>query len=252
VICPPCPDRQVGARPAFQIYGDFSGYSDIARGISKLMGFELMVNFRMPHFARNPRDFWHRWHISLSTWLRDYLYVSLGGSRQGTARMYTNLMLTMLLGGLWHGAAWTFVLWGLYQGALLVAYRMLSPGIAAIRRAFGAAERTWTVLSIGLTLQFVCLGWLIFRAESVAQIVSYLRAVLFEFGHPSAVRGDVARIAFYVLPLIALQLYKEATGDLHAIDRLDWRARGLMYFLMAALLASGGASGGQQFIYFQF
>ena len=237
---------------AFQIYGDFSGYSDIARGISKMMGFELMLNFRIPYFARNPRDFWHRWHISLSTWLRDYLYVSLGGSRQGTARMYANLMLTMLLGGLWHGAAWTFVLWGFYQGALLVAYRMLSPAIARVRRAFGQAERTWTVLSIAVTFQLVCLGWLIFRAESVTQVVGFLRSVVFGFGDLSAVREDIARIGFYVLPLLALQVYKEASGDMHAIDRLDWRARGLAYLVMAALLASGGASGGQQFIYFQF
>jgi D-alanyl-lipoteichoic acid acyltransferase DltB (MBOAT superfamily) len=237
---------------AFQIYGDFSGYSDIARGISKLMGFELMLNFRMPYFARNPRDFWHRWHISLSTWLRDYLYVSLGGSRQGTGRMYANLMLTMLLGGLWHGAAWTFVLWGLYQGALLVGYRMLSPAIAVVRRAFGVGELAWTVLSIAVTFQFVCLGWLIFRAESVAQVVGFLRSVVFDFGDLSVVRGDVARIGFYVLPLLLLQIHKEVTEDMHAIDRLDWRARGLAYLVMAALLASGGASGGQQFIYFQF
>jgi alginate O-acetyltransferase complex protein AlgI len=237
---------------AFQIYGDFSGYSDIARGISKLMGFELTVNFRMPYFARNPRDFWRRWHISLSTWLRDYLYISLGGGRQGTVRVYANLMLTMILGGLWHGAAWTFVLWGFYQGALLVAHRALSPAIAVIRRGFGHAERTWTVLSIAVTLQFVCLGWLIFRAESVAQIVGYLRSIVFAFGNPSVVIGDVARISFYVLPLLAIEVCQEATDDMHAIDRLEWWVRGLTYFLMAVLLASAGASGGQEFIYFQF
>jgi D-alanyl-lipoteichoic acid acyltransferase DltB (MBOAT superfamily) len=237
---------------AFQIYGDFSGYSDIARGISKLMGFELMVNFRMPYFARNPREFWRRWHISLSTWLRDYLYISLGGGRHGSARTYVNLMLTMILGGLWHGAAWTFVLWGFYQGVLLVGHRSLSPAIAALRRAFGPAEGLWTVLSIVVTLQFVCLGWLIFRGESVAQIVDYLRSIVFAFGDPSVVLGDVARIAFYVLPLLVLELYQEAIGNLHAIDRLDWRVRGLVYFVMAVLLASGGASGGQEFIYFQF
>jgi len=237
---------------AFQIYGDFSGYSDIARGISKLMGFELMVNFRLPYFARNPREFWRRWHISLSTWLRDYLYISLGGGRFGTGRTYVNLMLTMVLGGLWHGAAWTFVLWGFYQGLLLVAHRALSRATAVVRRAFGIGERLWTVLSIVVTFQFVCLGWLIFRAESVGQIVRYLRSIGFAFGDPAVISGDLARIAFYVLPLLVLQLYQEATGDLHAIDRLDWRVRGVVYFVMAVLLASGGASGGQEFIYFQF
>ncbi len=105
---------------AFQIYGDFSGYTDIARGVSKCLGFELSLNFNLPYFATSPRDFWTRWHISLSQWLRDYLYITLGGSRGGTARTYRNLMITMTLGGLWHGPAWTYVLWGVYHGALLV------------------------------------------------------------------------------------------------------------------------------------
>ncbi len=108
---------------AFQIYGDFSGYTDIARGTSRVLGFELMDNFREPYFARSPSDFWQRWHISLSTWLRDYLYISLGGNRGGRLTTYRNLILTMLLGGLWHGAAWNFVWWGLYHGTLLVGYR---------------------------------------------------------------------------------------------------------------------------------
>jgi len=97
---------------AFQIYGDFSGYSDVARGLAKILGFELQDNFNLPFFASDLRDFWRRWHISLSSWLRDYLYISLGGNRQGAGRTSINLLLTMLLGGLWHGAAWNFVLWG--------------------------------------------------------------------------------------------------------------------------------------------
>jgi alginate O-acetyltransferase complex protein AlgI len=106
---------------AFQIYGDFSGYSDIARGISKLLGFELMLNFRMPYFSKNIREFWSRWHISLSTWLKDYLYITMGGNRFGTLRTYRNLFLTMAIGGLWHGAAWTFVFWGMFHGLVLIA-----------------------------------------------------------------------------------------------------------------------------------
>src|SRR3972149_1993846 len=103
---------------AVQIYGDFSGYSDIARGIARLMGFELMVNFRLPYFALNPTDFWQRWHISLSTWLRDYLYIPLGGNRKSNLITCRNLFLTMLLGGLWHGASWNFVIWGAYHGLI--------------------------------------------------------------------------------------------------------------------------------------
>src|SRR5262245_51261306 len=108
---------------AFQIYGDFAGYSNIARGTSKLMGIELVENFRFPYLVRTPQAFWRNWHISLSTWLRDYLYIPLGGNRGSAWQTNRNLLLTMVLGGLWHGAAWTFVLWGLYHGLLLVAFR---------------------------------------------------------------------------------------------------------------------------------
>lgn len=111
---------------AVQIYCDFSGYSDIARGTSKLLGVDLMVNFDLPYVSRNPSEFWRRWHISLSTWLRDYLYIPLGGNRGSSAKTYRNLMLTMLLGGLWHGARWNFVLWGLYQGIILCIHRAWS------------------------------------------------------------------------------------------------------------------------------
>ena len=111
---------------AFQIYADFSGYSSIAQGVAKWMGFDLMTNFRMPYLAVSPSDFWRRWHISLSTWLRDYVYVSLGGNRRGRWLTYRNLMLTMVLGGIWHGANWTFIAWGVYHGALLCGYRALS------------------------------------------------------------------------------------------------------------------------------
>jgi len=110
----------------FQIYGDFSGYSDIAIGTSRLFGFDLMRNFAFPYFSRDIAEFWRRWHISLSTWLRDYLYISMGGNRRGKLRTYQNLIVTMLLGGLWHGASWNFVIWGGYHGVLLAATRWLS------------------------------------------------------------------------------------------------------------------------------
>src|SRR6185436_17696300 len=117
---------------AFQIYGDFSGYSLIAKGIARWMGVDLMWNFRNPSFAVSPSDFWQRWHISLSTWLRDFVYIPLGGNRGGAWGTYRNLVLTMLIGGLWHGASWTFVVWGAYHGLLLAAQR--------------AAGNRWTVL----------------------------------------------------------------------------------------------------------
>ena len=110
----------------FQIYCDFSGYSDMARGVARVMGFNLMINFNVPYVSLTPSEFWRRWHISLSSWLRDYLYIALGGNRGGKASTYRNLFLTMLLGGLWHGASWTFVAWGVTHGLVLILYRLLN------------------------------------------------------------------------------------------------------------------------------
>ena len=159
---------------AFQIYCDFSGYTDAARGIAKCLGFELALNFNLPYFATSPQDFWSRWHISLSTWLRDYLYIPLGGSRGGTVELYRNLMLTMIIGGLWHGAAWTFVLWGTYQGVLLVGHRLAQP-LARPHpprpsRSTGPAGRRVRIVA---TFHLVCFGWLLFRAGSLEQVVGH-------------------------------------------------------------------------------
>lgn len=153
---------------AIQIYCDFSGYTDIARGISKMLGFGLMLNFAQPYFATNPQELWRRWHISLSTWLRDYLYISLGENRQGGARTNVNLMTTMTLGGFWHGAAWNFMLWGVYQGALLIAHRLLPFGAAAPRGLLDDA--VIRLVKAAVFFQFVCYGWLLFRAGSLGQI----------------------------------------------------------------------------------
>ena len=144
---------------AVQIYCDFSGYSDIAIGLSRLMGIELVQNFDAPYGAAGPREFWRRWHISLSTWLRDYLYIPLGGNRGSRSRTAANLAVTMLLGGLWHGAAWNFVLWGAFHGALL--------GLGRV----GGLSRGWSRIPVAIRrlvfFHVVCLGWALFRAESL-------------------------------------------------------------------------------------
>ena len=151
---------------AFQIYGDFAGYSNIARGISKLMGIELLENFRFPYFVRTPQEFWRHWHISLSTWLRDYLYIPLGGNRGAAWQTDRNLLITMVLGGLWHGAAWTFVLWGVFHGLLLIGYR--SAERLAVVAAVAARHRHRLRAALGWAVMFhlTCFGWLIFRARS--------------------------------------------------------------------------------------
>lgn len=231
----------------FQIYCDFSGYSDMARGVARIMGFELMLNFNMPYFSRTPSEFWRRWHISLSSWLRDYLYVPLGGNRYGSFATYRNLMLTMLLGGLWHGAAWTFVAWGFYHGVILVIYRLA--------RIDGLLERIPVRSAIGLpmhlgaaAIMFVLAvySWVFFRAEGFGDAF-YILGHMYGFSI-EAFRG----VAFYVLPLIALDLGARLTDRINVWDRAPWYVvyNVVLFLLYAALLLS--AARGQDFIYFDF
>jgi alginate O-acetyltransferase complex protein AlgI len=149
---------------AAQIYADFSGYTDVAIGSAALFGYELPENFDAPYLAKDLQDFWRRWHISLSTWLRDYLYKPLGGSRLGAFKTYRNLMITMILGGLWHGASWTFVVWGTLHGAALAATRMWQRARGRAEPSRGAIAWVFPLL----TFHFVCFGWLFFRAPTLA------------------------------------------------------------------------------------
>ena len=144
-----------------QIYFDFSGYSDIAIGCARLLGFVFPENFAMPYLATSVTDFWHRWHITLSTWLRDYLYIPLGGSRHGQAATLRNLLVTMLLGGLWHGAQWTFIAWGGYHGIMLCVERVL--GIGHER---SAPRGAMVLVRVGVTFTVVTLGWVLFRSPT--------------------------------------------------------------------------------------
>jgi len=167
---------------AFQIYCDFAGYSNIARGLSKCMGIDIMINFNFPYFSSNPTDFWRRWHISLSTWLRDYLYIPLGGNRKGGLCTIRNLALTMLLGGLWHGAAWTFVVWGAYHGILLIVYRILNPIMRKLDSLRGLILRNFVSgVKVIIFFHLVCMGWLLFRAESLTQAYNMLLGIFYNF-----------------------------------------------------------------------
>jgi alginate O-acetyltransferase complex protein AlgI len=160
---------------AFPIYFDFAAYSDMAVGLGLMIGFMFMKNFNDPYLADSITEFWRRWHISLSTWLRDYLYVPLGGNRKGESRTYINLMLVMLIGGLWHGAAWNFMIWGGIHGLML-----------AVERAQGkdsAYRHMPRSLRVAITFVIVCLGWVFFRAETLPQAWAYFRS-LFAVGSP--------------------------------------------------------------------
>jgi D-alanyl-lipoteichoic acid acyltransferase DltB (MBOAT superfamily) len=241
---------------AIQIYCDFSGYTDIARGVAKMLGFNLMLNFAQPYFAADPQAFWRRWHISLSTWLRDYLYIPLGGNRRGTGRTYANLMATMALGGLWHGAAWNFVLWGVYQGALLGAHRALTgrrPDAPAPVRTWGG--RALRVLRIALFFQVVCYGWMLFRATSLDQIVTFT-GLLATLSPDQLGATSIPAPPFPALVGIAFVFFwdvlTEWTGDARFYARWGPLIRASAYATMIYLFAFGSTAPSGAFIYFQF
>jgi alginate O-acetyltransferase complex protein AlgI len=231
---------------AFQIYGDFAGYSNIARGTSKLMGIELMENFRFPYFVVTPQAFWRNWHISLSTWLRDYLYISLGGNRGTAWQTRRNLLLTMILGGLWHGAAWTFVLWGLYEGLLLIIYRPLVRTFDNLR---GSSRFAAGLVMFHLT----CYGWLIFRAPSLRKLGELTRSLLFHFAPATIdVTGLLAPLLLYTTPLIVVHLVEARADDVLVVPRLRAVVRYSIYVATLYLILLFGNFGGSDFIYFQF
>lgn len=238
---------------AFQIYGDFSGYSDIARGLSKLMGFELVTNFRAPYLVTNPASFWQHWHISLSVWLRDYLYIPLGGNRGGPSKTYRNLMTTMLLGGLWHGAGFAFLIWGLYHGILLVLHRLWSGALPHREKAMSP----WPlrVVSVVIFFQLTCLGWLLFRAGSLPADVSQwpvirqFLASMFNF----RLNSGLSPLWQPVLLLGAVALWLQWKHE--AMDRFSqWRDGAQAFAVCGMLMAIAGLGvfGGSSFIYFQF
>ena len=230
----------------FQIYCDFSGYSDMARGLARILGFDLMLNFKLPYFSRTPSEFWERWHISLSSWLRDYLYIPLGGNRGGTRRTFANLVMTMLLGGLWHGASWTFIAWGAWHGGILVAYRALR--VDAWLAAAGRAPVRDAAMGAGLFL-LVMFGWLLFRAPTMEGVGLFLSGLVERPDFASARWFEVGRL---LLPLLIVQIAQARLGELE----LYWRVSGFARLNLALLVGFGllllAARGGREFIYFDF
>jgi alginate O-acetyltransferase complex protein AlgI len=240
---------------AIQIYCDFSGYTDIARGVSKLFGIELMINFERPYFAASITEFWRRWHISLSTWLRDYLYIPLGGNRRGSARTYANLLITMLLGGLWHGANWTFVVWGALHGAYLSIEKAMGVTVSAVRSPASLPEKMTRALRGVVTFHLVALAWIFFRAPDVSAAWRYMVGIA--TWQPALVNGNFhwlgLRFALLIATLIGIDLVQERAGDQLVVLRWHWMPRGLAYACLAILmLALGGVNARIPFIYFQF
>lgn len=243
---------------AFQIYGDFSGYSSIAQGVSKWLGIDLMFNFRMPYFATSPSDFWRRWHISLSQWLRDYLYIPLGGNRSGEWGTYRNLMLTMILGGLWHGAAMTFIAWGLFHGLILCLYRPIERPLQAIVSNHAVAR--W--IAIAVMFHLVCFSWLLFRAQSIEQAVAISRLMFTDVvGWSSLTRGTsasplfwsaIAMIGFFVGPMMAFEWWVERGGKMLRLLTTPWPVQAVIYAYFVTMMWFFPPPTASVFIYFQF
>jgi alginate O-acetyltransferase complex protein AlgI len=240
---------------AFQIYCDFSGYSDMARGLAKWLGFDIMQNFNVPYFSSNPSEFWRRWHISLSEWLRDYLYIALGGNRGGRGRTYSNLMITMLLGGLWHGAAWTYVLWGAFHGLLLVAHRLLReiPLVGSILAPFSRLPggRIFKIVSF---FHLICLSWLFFRCLSLEQVGDMLWALgaVSEFLAFDSYAPLLGQFLLIASPLVVCEWYLYRKNDPWAFLYAPTAVRALLYLVLFYSIVIFGAGGGKEFIYFQF
>jgi len=240
---------------AFQIFCDFAGYSNIARGLGKCMGFDIMINFNIPYFATNPREFWQRWHISLSSWLRDYLYIPLGGNRNGRLNTYRNIAITMFLGGLWHGAKWTFIAWGMYQAMLLIVYRLFQPLLTKIPTPKNIIiARIWFIARVLFFFQLMSLGWLIFRAESIRQAFAILQSLVFSFSAIdfAGLQPDFYKLAFYSILLLIVQYFQFRKNDLLVV--LKWPAliRTFLYVIIFYSIVIFGVNNAQYFFYFQF
>ena len=229
---------------AFQIFADFDGYSNMAKGLAGMMGFRLVTNFNAPYFSQTPSEFWTRWHISLSSWLKDYLYIPLGGNRLGGVKTARNLIVTMLLAGLWHGASWMFLLWGAYHALLLVLYRLCKNRLSSLpvflrRLAF---------------FHLLCLGWMFFRAQDFPQLIQLLEQLVFHFN--MTLNGDqllmMKKLALYVsIPFLYqwLQIYSH---KLHPVFIWPVYARSLIYVVLFYSIVIFGFNNAQSFIYFQF
>src|SRR6267143_2010771 len=239
---------------AWQVYGDFSGYSDIARGSAQLLGFHFMVNFRQPFLAQRLQDFWRRWHISLSTWLRDYLYIPLGGSAGGAWKTSMNLLTTMVLAGLWHGANWTFIIFGAIHGVVLAVERLLFPiatkaDDAARPGAFAGFLSLWGQRI--LTFNVFCLSLAFFRAESLSSAVQFL-AGLANFAWRSEYASAFFMLCLFSVPLFVVDLLMEGSNQEYPFANTSYAFRTGFATLSLIALALFSGSNLNAFVYFRF
>lgn len=229
----------------FQIYGDFAGYSLIAIGVARVLVFRLMENFHRPYFACTIGEFWHRWHISLSTWFKDYVYIPLGGNRVGKLRNYFNLLITFVVSGIWHGANWTFLCWGTIHGILL-----------CIEKAFGISKQKYTgakkIFHWATTFVLVCFAWILFRANNLSDAVSVVTGIFTNLGTPKPEYANFIAIGLAMTVLLTKEFADEFNWKIRVADSKSWLVRHIYLIIMIAYIILFGVLGGDQFIYFQF
>jgi alginate O-acetyltransferase complex protein AlgI len=234
---------------AIQIYCDFSGYTDIARGLGKLMGFELSLNFNLPYIACNPPEFWQRWHISLSSWLRDYLYIPLGGNRNGVKATYRNLFITMVIGGLWHGAAWHFVLWGAFHGSILILHRLLFGRKTVPGYTPGRAKK---FLSQICMFHLTCVGWLLFRVRDMSQLTEAILSVTRKLVIDETFVTMLSSLLLFGGILIAVDLWIQNSDDPRTRPMWNYGLGPIVVTILAVQFMLMYPQAQQAFLYFQF
>ncbi len=240
---------------SFQIYLDFSGYSDIAIGLARIFGFDFPENFKTPYFSKGFSEFWKRWHISLSSWLRDYLYIPLGGNRGGSYFTYRNLMITMLLGGLWHGANWTFVFWGFLHGSYLILERFVGQPIGRfMKKSVGVPKWLWAGVSILTVYTLTNVAWIFFRSEDFGKaMLIFERLGSFDNFNFSSIPNKFLIAKGFLL--IGILLFIEVSNFKFRYNSIALRKPALgaaMFAIVLLLVALFGTFGGGAFIYFQF
>ncbi len=247
---------------AFQIYCDFSGYSDIAIGVARTLGFDLMTNFRIPYFSKNIKEFWSRWHISLSTWFKDYVYIPLGGNRTSETRWFFNLFITFLISGLWHGANWTFVIWGALHGFYLIAAIVrdkLAAHFGLNYLKFNSNNPIGRTANVALTFAFVCIGWVFFRADNVSdafQIIGNMthlsKAQLGALMFGESLKDELLLTTIFLPVLVGVEFLTRKGTVEGIVANLPQYVRWALYLLFGILITLFSVFGSQEFIYFQF
>lgn len=243
---------------AFQIYFDFSAYSEMAIGVGHLFGITLDMNFKTPYLSHNATEFWRRWHITLSNWIRDYIYIPLGGSRSGEARQMANLFLAMAISGLWHGAAWTFVAWGMFHGFLLIGHKLYSKLTAGLGLSSLRENRFYSYLSIFIFFHLTCIGWVFFRAKGMGNSLNMVFKMLTV--NPQVFLADTGLLKYliFIVLLFGLHIVEYFIREKHSQVALFWYRyfpapmRGLAYTMFIVILIFFMQNEQNSFIYFQF